>query len=273
MEKRFIELVSKYNLESKYADEAFYVEFFNIAKECLGLENYLSNLIFIKKEEFRDPKYKEYTSGLAGMFCQAAYKKATGEFIVLDGNINYENNMILNGMGLIESDKIAMYNLLVLHTLLHEIEHAKQEKMIKEGNDFESRLITLVNTDTRESSFAYEYSLNERLAEVRSYEQILDAYAELNLYEQRIYEYFLNEYRISALSGYHFEDENGYLINSEEGIFMCPTFKYAILKNADIKEISELCNSVTGDDRFIYGLPVEYEEYKKYKGVIKDHRI
>ena len=50
MEKRFIELVSKYNLESKYADEAFYVEFFNIAKECLGLENYLSNLIFIKKK-------------------------------------------------------------------------------------------------------------------------------------------------------------------------------------------------------------------------------
>ena len=57
---------------------------------------------------------------------------------------------------------------MVLQTLLHEVEHAKQHKLKAEGQDIESELIRIVDTDKSETNESYEYSLTERLAEMRS---------------------------------------------------------------------------------------------------------
>jgi hypothetical protein len=86
-----------------------------------------------------NPKYQEYTKGFGGMFGQAAYREATGELVVYERNINYGKIMDLREVGLEATDsEVAMYNLMVLQTLLHEVEHAKQAKMKKEGTDPET---------------------------------------------------------------------------------------------------------------------------------------
>ena len=66
MDKKLIELISKYNIENKKVDQQFYVEFFNIARNTLGLEEYLKELVFIGAEEHMSPKYKSYTDGFEG---------------------------------------------------------------------------------------------------------------------------------------------------------------------------------------------------------------
>ena len=273
MDKKLIELISKYNIENKKVDQQFYVEFFNIARSTLGLEEYLKELVFIGAEEHMSPKYKSYTDGFEGLFGQAAYKRSTGELIVFERNIEYGKRMVIKENKIESFYEVQFYNLLILQTLLHEIEHAKQEKMRDEGNDVESKLLQVFDNGVKETSLSYEYSLNERLAEVRSFEQILDAYAEFNIYDQKLYDFFLDGYRQSCLRGYHHEDENGYLVNGNEGIFMSPTIKYAILKEVDLSVINEITVGVEGDDRFVYGLPVQYEEYKEYAEGIKGYKI
>ena len=121
------------------------------------MKNNLSELVFIPKEDHMNPKYQEYTKGFGGMFGQAAYRAATGELVVYERNINYGKVMDIRSVGLEATDsEVAMYNLMVLQTLLHEVEHAKQAKMKKEGTDFESKLIQICDTEKGETTESYE---------------------------------------------------------------------------------------------------------------------
>jgi hypothetical protein len=155
-----------------------------------------------------------------------------------------------------------MYNLLVLQTLLHEIEHAKQYKLKDSGTDMESELIRLTDVDGPETNESYEYSFVERLAEVRSFQTILDMCEQLCISDQRIYDYFNKGYFDAALRGYHFEDEKGFYASEEDGFLVAPTVKYLSMHNGDLVKLSELALSIEGDDRIIYGLPISVEEYK-----------
>ena len=49
MKQQLNELVAKYNMMGRKADERFYHEFFRIAKESLDLDGYLTELVFIPK--------------------------------------------------------------------------------------------------------------------------------------------------------------------------------------------------------------------------------
>ena len=266
MKQQLNELVAKYNMMGRKADERFYHEFFRIAKESLDLDDYLTELVFIPKEEHMNAKYQEYTKGFGGMFGQAAYRAATGELVVYERNINYGKVMDIRSVGLEATDsEVSMYNLMVLQTLLHEIEHAKQAKMKKEGTDFESKLIQICDTDVQETTETYEYSITERLAEIRSFEQVLDMYDEIGLFDQRIYDYFDAAYKECMLRGYHFEDAEGYLVNGENGIFVDPTTKYLKLKNGNVVEYNELIKDANDDTRMYYGMNVPLEYYLEYK--------
>lgn len=266
MKQRLNELVAKYNMMGRKADERFYQEFFRIAKEELDLDGYLTELVFIPKYDHMNPKYEEYTKGFGGMFGQAAYRIATGELVVYERNINYGKVMDIKSAGLEGSEsEVAMYNLMILQTLLHEIEHAKQAKMKKEGTDFESKLIQVCDTDKKETTETYEYSITERLAELRSFEQVLDMYDEIGLFDQRIYDYFDAGYKQCIMSGYHFEDSQGYLVNGEDGIFVDPTTKYVTLKEGNIDEFNTIISDLNDDTKMYYGLGIPLDMYLEYK--------
>ena len=266
MKQKLIELVARYNLKNRKADEKFYQEFFRIAKEELDLSGYLSELVFIPKEDHMNAKYQEYTKGFGGMFGQAAYRSATGELVVYERNINYGKVMELREVGLeATNSEVAMYNLMVLQTLLHEIEHAKQAKMKKEGTDFESKLIQVCDTEKGETTESYEYSITERLAEIRAFEQVLDMYDEIGLFDQRIYDYFDARYKECMLRGYHYEDAEGYLVSEGKGELVDPTTKYIKLKEGNIEEYNALIQDMNDATRLYYGMEIPLEYYLDYK--------
>lgn len=266
MKQQLNELVAKYNMMGRKADERFYQEFFRIAKSSLDLDDYLTELVFISKDEHMNPKYQEYTKGFGGMFGQAAYREATGELVVYERNINYGKIMDLREVGLEATDsEVAMYNLMVLQTLLHEVEHAKQAKMKKEGTDFESKLIQICDTKVPETTESYEYSITERLAEIRSFEQVLDMYDEIGLFDQRIYDFFDARYKECMLRGYHFEDAEGYFVSEDKGELVDPTAKYVKHKNGNIDEYNTLIQDLNDETRMYYGMSIPLEMYLEYK--------
>lgn len=274
MNMEIVQLVNEYNVSNRKADFDFYRRFFEIAKRTFGLDGYLNELVFIPREDHMNPKYEKYTKGFAGLFGQAAYEHATGNLIIYDRNIEWGkfNEMRMDKVPDSEN-QIVLYNLMVLQTLLHEVEHAKQHKLKAEGQDVESELIRIVDTDKGETNESYEYSLTERLAEMRSIGQILDMYQYLGIDNHFIYQYFEKRFRQESIRGYHFIDENGYKTETETDVLFAPTVKYANLKEADIVQLSELAISVEGEDRIIYGLPISIEEYKELCDTVDSYKI
>lgn len=266
MNEKIVQLINYYNLSGRYVDREFYSKFFEIIKSDLGLENYLFDMIFIEKENHDDIKYKKYTEGLAGLFAQAAYMEKTGYLIIYERNIEWgkrQELLFTNFNG--SSSEVIMFNLLVLQTLLHEIEHAKQNKAMKENNDFESELLRILDTDIPETTSTYECDIKERLAELRSFKFIMDIYQYLNLDVQEIYEYFEQKYKKMLLHGYRFLDDKGLYTEKETDIFVSPTDEYAQKKHVDMNLYKELVKNVIEDERYFYGLSVSVSDYKKFK--------
>ena len=262
MNMEIVQLVNEYNISNRKADFEFYQRFLDIVKRTYGLDGYLNELIYISKEDYKDPKYEKYTKGMRGLFGQAGYEHETGNLVIYAYNIERDKEHEVSKGKFEGTSSVIMYNLLVLQTLLHEIEHAKQYKLKDSGTDMESELIRLTDVDGPETNESYEYSFVERLAELKSIGFILDMYEQLGISDQRIYDYFNKEYFDAALRGYHFEDEKGFYASEEAGFLVAPTVKYLGLHGGDLVKLSELALSIEGDDRIIYGLPISVEEYK-----------
>ena len=264
MNLEIVHLINEYNSVNKKVDYSFYQKFFEIVKRTYDLDGYLNELIFIPREKHMDPKYEKYTKGFAGIFGQAAYEKATGNLIVYDRNIEFNkfNEMRMEDINDCEN-QIVLFNLMVLQSLLHEVEHAKQHKLKDSGTDIESELIRVTDTDKTDTVESYEYSLTERLAEIKSIKIILDMYESLGLDNLVVYNFFEKKYANEVKRGYHFEDENGYVSEEETTNLVSPTIKYTHLKDGNIARLNELEQAIDGDDRIIYGLPISIEEYKK----------
>lgn len=260
MNMEIINLINEYNQANKKVDYGFYVKMFEIFKNTYGLDGYLNELVFIPAEDHMNQKYEKYTKGFAGLFGQAAYENSTGNLIVYERNINWGKGQEIRELKLDGNSEVIIFNLLVLQTLLHEMEHANQKKMKDVGTDIESELIRVSDTDKVETTESYEYSLIERLAEMKSIGQILEMYQYLGIDNQVIYDFFDKRFKEEAVRGYHYEDENGY--KTESGTLVFPTFKYTSLKEGDMDKLRELSTQVQGDDRIKYGLEISEEEYQ-----------
>lgn len=83
---------------------------------------------------------------------------------------NIENNLLITNV----FEKTLYKNLSLLQILLHEIEHANQTKIAYTENTLEAFIIRMTYT-VCESYFEglYEYSPQERLAEIESYRKII----------------------------------------------------------------------------------------------------
>ena len=262
MNMEIVQLINEYNQANKKVDYSFYERFFEIVKRIDGLDKYLNELIYISREDYKNPKYEKYTAGMSGLFGQAGYEYKTGNLVVYAYNIERDKEHEVEKTKLEVNSSVILYNFLVLQTLLHEVEHAKQYKLKDNGTDIESELIRVTDVEGPDTNESYEYSFIERLAELRSFEFILDLYEQLGVGDQRIYDYFHKEYFEAALRGYHFEDENGFYASEENGSLVAPTVKYLKIHNGDLDKLSELELSIEGEDRIIYGLPISVEEYK-----------
>lgn len=103
----------------------------------------------------------------------ASYSNSNRELIIYSNVIdiminNIEENLIINN----DFEKNMYKNLLILQILLHEIEHASQEKNFYSQNNLETFILRLSNF-VKDDGNLYELNPEERFAEIKSYQEII----------------------------------------------------------------------------------------------------
>lgn len=150
-------------------------------------------------------------------------------------------------------EKVLYKNLSILQVILHEVEHANQQRIAYKDNSLEAlilRLSYLVN------NVIYELSPEERLAEIKSFDEI---YNLINCLDYNLYclsNIIKNDKLRRQLRGYHYK--NNYI--------SIPIVDYfTIGKRKDLLEVFSFNNNTfdkfTLEDRFKYGFPISLEEY------------
>lgn len=148
-------------------------------------------------------------------------------------------------------------NLLILQTLLHEVEHANQQKIAYNDNTLEAliiRLSYLVKDGYAEN--LYEYCPEERLAEIKTFDEILFL---INYITKKVIvlpNIIEMEKLKRQLRGYHYKNN----------FITIPIADYFTIGNKkellNIFNLSNICiEKYSLNDRFKYGFPISVNEY------------
>lgn len=154
-------------------------------------------------------------------------------------------------------------NLSILQVVLHEIEHANQEKIIS-YNNLEAFILRISQMISPEKEI-YEISPKERLAEIKSYGDILKILGYYINDDDSVSELIKNEEMIRKLRGYHYTDNQLYspfvsfLILGDKK-HLLSSFEWYSEKNTTMLEnINKLYNL---NECLFYGFPISNENYK-----------
>ncbi len=160
---------------------------------------------------------------------------------------------------LISNDfEILLYkNLSILQVLFHEVEHANQQKIAYNENSLEAFIIRLSylvkNCYTEE---LYEYCPEERLAEIKSFEEIITLIGYLNNNLSILPEILYTEQLKRLLRGYHYSNA---FINVPIIDYFTLGNKSELLNAFDFSD--NIQSQYTLTERFRYGFPISIGEY------------
>ncbi len=153
-------------------------------------------------------------------------------------------------------------NLSMLQILLHEIEHANQTKISYTDNTLEVFILRMSYTvNDYYSETLYEYSPQERMAEIKSYKEIISL---ISFIENKLYNLptILETEKLQRLlRGYHYNQGK---ISSPIITFFKQAGKESILQSFDWYRLHDLNTVYTNysiDERFNYGFPISLDEY------------
>ena len=180
-------------------------------------------------------------------------------------------------------DNYLKCNWYILHTILHELEHAKQRIKIKSNdNDMEKKLLRLEyeyiiemlkeRYDSLKKYFNYKkksktykilylIQFSERMAEINSNNKGLEIIKPIKDEKEELYDFFENHYIASKICTYPPQDK-----------YPGPTdlfFKY-IDKREELNKIKP--SILSYEDRLNYGFELTTEEVKKTLELIKKHK-
>ncbi len=195
----------------------------------------------------------------------ASYSTTAKNIIIYTGTLelmikNIEKNL------LIESDieKNLYKNLSILQILLHEVEHANQERISYTENSLESFVIRISYLVSNYNENLYEYCPKERLAEIKSFEEILSLIMIINDKLEKLLKIIENEKLLRLLRGYHYSK---FLVNCPFITYFKLGNKEEILKSfdwhSDIQEntVSQVSNIYDLNLRMKFGFPITLNEY------------
>ena len=188
----------------------------------------------------------------------ASYSTYTKEITIYIEMVDQMVKDIENNILLANGFEILLYkNLSILQVLLHELEHANQQKIAYSNNTLEAlilRLSYLVHNGY--DDILYEYCPEERLAEIKSFEEISDLICYISkklIYLPNIIE---TEELRRKLRGYHYK-------NSSVTIPIADYFNNS--NNQELLDAFDLTNNAMEvfslKERFKYGFPISNDEY------------
>lgn len=188
----------------------------------------------------------------------ASYSNYTRKITIYTKTIDQMVKDIDNNILNINKFETTLYkNLSILQILLHEIEHANQQKIAYHNNTLEAliiRLSYLVNNGYDEK--LYEFCPEERLAEIKSFEEINTMISYINNKLDLLPNIIETEKLKRQLRGYHYKNN----------FVTVPIVEYFTIGNKEkLLEAFDLSNSAlnnyTLNDRYKYGFPISNIEY------------
>ena len=220
----------------------------NIEKilELLVIEKCLNEYILnINIQQIRSNNLASYSSNT---------KKITLYTEMIEQMVKNIGNNILNTN---DFETTLYINLSILQVILHEVEHANLQKIAYNDNTLEALIIRmsyLVNSGCDEK--LYEYCPEERLAEIKSFEEINTLIRYINENLISLPDIIEMEKLKRQLRGYHYKNN----------FVTIPIVDYfALGKKKKLLESFELSSNVlekyTLNDRFKYGFPISTNEY------------
>ena len=211
-----------------------------VIKKCLN--DYILN---INIQQIRSNNLASYSSNT---------KKITIYTQMIEQMVKDIGNNILNTN---DFETTLYINLSILQVILHEVEHANQQKIAYNDNTLEALIIRmsyLVNNSNDEQ--LYEYCPEERLAEIKSFREIKTLISYIDNKLVLLPEIIEMEELKRQLKGYHYKNN----------FVTIPIVDYFTLGNQQkLLEALELTDNIQKKyiltERFKYGFPISISEY------------
>ncbi len=251
--ENILKIVYDYSISGKILDIRIIEKIIALLIDKKDINNYVSNISVISKKN----------SKMLASYCNIT------RIVVLNRNvINYmmvsiEKNLLISN----NFEKILYKNLSIIQVVLHELEHATQEKILYTENSVEAfllRISSLVNGNLKTK--LYEVCPDERLAEIKSFEDIISIINPVNKKFLELTDILQNDRLQRLLRGYHYKNGS---VNFPLIEFMKSSNNSELLELFDwYNENSNIClNNVVSvfeiDDRFKYGFPIALMEYSE----------
>ena len=199
------ELVTKYFTEGKDFDKSFFEGVISIVTNSDGTSDYINNFYVIDSSNREDPSLKKYCTGFHSLIASGFYDAEEKNLVLYPTNMKYDAHMEAERLHFENEEESYMFkNLLMLQTLLHELEHVKQHKMLDAGsNDLESNLLRAINSiKTPITISSYVYDPTERLAQIRSYTKMKEIVSLLPFDLDKTKSYFSTNLKAELTHGY-----------------------------------------------------------------------
>lgn len=288
LELMLIRLIYDYSIKEQYVDDEFIKQLIDMVVSKEQLQEY------VKKHSIES-------------YCKDSKKKIAGYSVIEKKIIVYRDSMYR----IIESRKeeqdllskieqIFYKNILIVQIILHELEHARQNKIAFEEETLEGRLCYFdgmnfvalnsldsaldyldyeerVNNYYRYYKNNYEHSPIERLAEINSYQKLLNALRKIEEFIPNLVNLEDANKLEQMLLGYDFRAN--IIISSK--IRPSPTIQYLQGLGVDMNsfdwydEIPQKCFELSRkyyslNDRLKYGLPVNDFEFGECLKILKN---
>lgn len=157
-----------------------------------------------------------------------------------------------------ELSKSLYKNLSILQVIMHEVEHANQEKIICSNNTLESYILKLSEL-IDDNPELYEVKPEERFAEIKSFNEVLFLLTILNNKNLKINELIKIDSIQRLLRGYHYKNQK---VTTPLVTYFEKGKKPELLTPLGITNNEKKVISVYNlEDRLKYGFPITTEEY------------
>ncbi len=227
----------------KYVDEDFMQELFTELKTRYGLEEELVGG-FVWGGESPD------------ILGSGGYSNSDKKIQFFKRSINWAKNEVRGGFrNLTDEKEILAVNLSMIATMFHEIDHARQVKVRNNEDTLEAFLLRKTN-DQEETISSYDTSPEERFAESRAIDAILEVMKVASFYEPEMEQYFVKRKYHALAIGYF-----NYKYPHEENMY--PIKSYSLfhgLAHSEIGLEESLETFPSMETRLYYGYPLTHQE-------------
>ncbi len=243
MDELLVEIARRLESEylDKYVDEEFLRWIFNSVVEIQGTFEHVCN---------------GFEMGGKSPFLLAAggYNRVEKKIQFFDLSLAMTKNEVHNDMKVRDSRSIIATNILMVNTLLHELEHVNQEKKRRNDDTFEAYLLN-AQEDRQESISTYDFIPGERFAENIATKRTMSILNSMSIIVPEIYEYVEQRRNFHIIKGY---------IDEVNQCMVYPVKRYADRHGIDFADMSleeAIATYPELEDRLFYGLPISDEEY------------